>query len=232
MKTKTIILLMLFAILNLTCLQAQKMKSDHRMQVLKEDGNDQYQSTEITTLDVLHALSLQGIQIMKFDIGKFDKRYMMRIFAETYEDGKVTAVDTIFAATNQYHYFERGEENYFQDYLDQLKFIVKADSNTSKVKLHTYKVVIPTSVKLKKEHEQQFFLWRSFSDSHWQLNKRIPLMVFASSWWDDQYKIHRFCGVVRLREKDKDTEELLQKSPTYIMISYEVNELSENDNSW
>ena len=128
----------------------------------------------------------------------------------------------MLADDNRYHYYERGEKNYFFDYLDQLKFITKSEDNHSEVRLHTYKVITKTEIELKKWDEQQFYTWRSFTDAHWELNKKVPLMVFASSWKDKRFDFHRFCGVVNLKEGDKGTEELLQESPTYVVFSYQI----------
>jgi hypothetical protein len=48
------------------------------------------------------------------------------------------------------------------------------------------------------------------------------LLIFASSWKDKTYNFHRFCGVVSLKENDKQTNELLTSSPKYYLISYKV----------
>ncbi len=203
-------------------LQAQKAKPDLRLPLQKEDGNNMYRSNEITELDLLHALDFMGVRIQKFKLGRFDQKYKLHIFAETYEKGEIVKTDTLLADDNQYHFFERGETNYFLDYIDQLKFITKSEDNRSEIRLHTYKLSTKTEIELKKWDDRQFYNWRFFTDAHWELNKKIPLMVFASSWKDKRYDFHRFCGVVNLKEGEEGTEELLEESPTYVMFSYQV----------
>ena len=163
-----------------------------------------------------------GVRVQKFKLGRFDQKYQLHIFAETYEKGEIVKTDTLLAEDNQYAYFEAGEENYFLDYIDQLKFITKSEDNHSEVRLYTYALSTKMDIELQKWDDQQFYNWRFYTDAHWELNKKIPLMVFASSWEDKRYGFHRFCGVVNLTEGDKDSKELLQESPTYVLFSYQV----------
>jgi len=127
-------------ILLLICLnvQAQEVKPDTRLPILKEDGLNQYSSNEITQLDLLHALDFMGVRVQKFQLGRFDQKYQLHIFAETYENGAVVKTDTLLAGDNEYHYYQPGKKNYFLDYIDQLKFITKSEDNHSEVRLHTY----------------------------------------------------------------------------------------------
>lgn len=208
----------------LICLnvEAQKAKPDTRIPLVKEDGLNRYQSDEITQLDLLHALDFMGVRVQKFNLGNFDQKYQLHILAETYEKGVIVKTDTLLADNNQYHYFEVGQTDYFFDYIDQLKFITKSEDNRSEVRLHTYALSTQHKIELPKWDNQQFYNWRSFTDAHWELNKKVPLMVFASSWKDKHYDFHRFCGVVNLKEGEEGTEELLQESPAYVMFSYLV----------
>lgn len=203
-------------------LLAQKAKPDFRPSLLKEDPNNELQSDEITQLDLLHALDFAGIGVNKFRLGRFDQTYQLHIFADTYENGEITRTDTLLAGDNEYIYFERGEKDYFVDYIDQLKFVTKTDDNHCELRLHTYAFSSRKEISLKKWDDQQFYNWRTYSDTRWTINKQIPLMVFASSWEDKEYGFHRFCGTVNLREGEAGTEELLESSPTYVKISYRV----------
>lgn len=219
---KTISSCLCFLFLICLHVQAQKVKPDSRIPILKEDGLNRYRSNEITQLDLLQALDFMGVRVQKFNLGRFDQKYQLHILAETYEKGEIVKTDTLLAGDNQYHYYERGEKNYFLDYIDQLKFISKSEDNRSEVRLHTYAFSTKMEIELEKWDDQQFYNWRFFTDAHWELDKKIPLMVFASSWKDKRHDFHRFCGVVNLEEGDKGTEELLQESPTYVMFSYQV----------
>ena len=202
---------------------AQEVKLDCRPSLEKEDDLNEFRSNEITKLDVLHALDFVGVRVQKFDLGKFDQKYQLHILAETYEHGEMVKVDTLLAGDNEYIYFEPAATNYLVDYIDQLKFITKSEDNHCELRLHTYALSIDKEIELNKWDDQQFYNWRSFTDTRWKINKKVPLMVFASSWLDKRYNFHRFCGVATLQEGEAGTEELLQNSPTYVLFSYQVN---------
>jgi len=178
-------------------------------------------------LDIVQALDFMGVRMRKFDIGTFDQKYQLHIFAETYRNGEVVKTDTMLAYDNEYHYYEQGEKDYFLDYIDQLKFITNSDDNRSEVRLHTYAMSTKLDIELEKWSDKQFYNWRFFKDAHWELNRKIPLMVFASSWEDKRYGFHRFCGVVNLEEGEEGTEELMEFSPAYVLFSYVVTPITE-----
>ena len=207
--------------------RAQEVKPDDRIQLLKEDGLNRYQSQDITQLDLLQALDFMGVRIRKFDLGTFDQKYQLHIYAETYRNSEVVKTDTMFAYDNEYHYYEQGKKEYFLDYIDQLKFYTKSEDNRSEVRLHTYGMSTKLDIELEKWSEKQFYNWRFFKDAHWELNRKIPLMVFASSWEDKRYGFHRFCGAVNLEAGEEGTEELLEYSPAYVLFSYEVRPITE-----
>lgn len=207
----------------LTTALAQSHKPDHRPTLLKEDPNNEFRSDEISTIDLLHALEVAGISLFKFDLGRFDRPYDFRLLADLYQDGAWQRTDTLLAASNQYAYFEKGTEAYFLDYISQLKIISRTDDNAA-----TLHIRIPShldaarSLALEKTAENQFFVWRRYLDTHWEPDRKVPLLVFASSWKDERSDYHRFCGVVHLREGEAGTEELLSSSPQYYVISYQV----------
>lgn len=229
MKTKAKDILFLLLTLTLSTLQAQEVQPDRRIQLLKEDSHNRYQSNSITNLDMLQALEFAGIQIMKFDLGQFDEPYKLYLISETYEKGRVVNTDTILSGDNRYHYFQTGQEEVFYDYMDQLKFITKDDDHKSEIRLHTYKMSTKFNITLDKWDDRQFYNWRYFSNTHWKLDKKVPLMVFASSWKDKRYDFHRFCGRVILEEGEEGTEELLQESPAYVLFSYLVRPMPTTD---
>ena len=77
-------------------------------------------------------------------------------------------------------------------------------------------------IELAKTDEKQFFLWRDYQKTTWALDKKIPLTMFASSWFDENINQHRFCGTVNLETGSKETAELLSFIPNYILISYQI----------
>ena len=101
----------------------------------------------------------------------------------------------------------------------------KTDENLSTLYIKTYSFETTKKIKLDKTDSLQFFNWREYEKTNWKLNEKIPLLIFASSWLDKEYNVHRFCGVVNLKENDSSTQELLTKSPNYIVINYKISEI-------
>jgi hypothetical protein len=205
---------------------AQKSTKDYRSQTQKEDGNNKWRSEDINQLDMLHALSINGIRIHKFKIGDFDKAYQFDMIIDEYLNGNLVKTDTILSETNEYSEMNKGEKGYMTHFIDQIKVISQDDDNKSKLKIFTY-LLESRSIEIicKKDKKDQFYSWRNYADVAWKLNQKIPLMIFASSWEDKQYKFQRFCGVVNLEENEKQTLELLNSSPQYYKISYAINEM-------
>lgn len=203
---------------------SQDVAEDPRTQAQKEDSNDSYNVKNITELDVLEALDLAGIQIHKFNLGEFDKKYDFHLLADEYVHGKLVKTDTLLKYHNQYHYFLEGKEKPSLDFIDQIKIFTKTDENTSTLKIRTYVLETQKEIGLSKLDNRQFFLWREYKETNWEPDQKIPLMIFASSWLDKKYNFHRFCGVVKLSEGDERTDELLTSSPNYIIINYKVSE--------
>lgn len=203
---------------------AQELKIDPRSQDLKEDSNDMFNLENINTLDVLQALELAGLHIHKFQLGEFDQKYDLHIIADEYVHGKMVRTDTLLSYHNQYHYYLDENEPYFLDYIDQLKLITKTDKNSSIIHISTYALSTEKEVSLRTTNKDQFFLWRDYKETTWKRDEKIPLTIFASSWYDKAINGHRFCGVARLTQGDTRTDELLDNSPHYILISYKVTE--------
>ncbi len=218
-------LLILILLVASTTLYSQSKKViDERPQIEKEDSQNIYNQSKITTLDLLEALDLASIRIFKFDIGTFDKEYKLEIFADEYVNGKLIKTDTLLNHKNIY-LFWINEKKYNKGFIDQIKIFTKTENNYSKLEIRTYGVGTTKEINLGKTDTRQFYIWRAYEETKWKLNKKIPLLVFASSWLDKKLNLHRFCGVVNLKENDKRTQELLSYSPNYVIINYKISEI-------
>jgi len=224
---KHLLLLALLITLISSNLFSQQYQRDTRIQILKEDGNNLYKSDQITDIDLLQALELSGISINKFQIGSFDKKYNLLILIDEYKDYKIVKSDTLFNDTNEYIYFRTGEKEYFKDYIDQIKIISKTQDTVLTFQFITYGVRFKKEIHHKKYDKESFYNFRTYSNTRWELNVKIPLLVYASSWKDKQYGFQRFCGVVDLSSNIEKTNELLNSSPHYYSISYLIQELKD-----
>lgn len=203
----------------------QEYQKDIKTKTQKEDLHNKYQSDLISKTDLLKALEMSGIGIFKFPLDSFDKRYKLSINLDEYVDSKKVSSKTIYSFNNTYIHYKEDSSNakaYF-DYIDQLLFFYKETDSLSTLKIETYGGAIG-GIKLKKNNarKNQYYNWRSYSKTNWSLNKNIPLLIYASSWYDKKYNFERFCGVVDLSKDEKGTKELLDNSPHYYLISYEV----------
>ena len=223
MKHNYAILILLVLLSN--NLFSQQHKTDTRIQILKEDESNFYKSDQITNLDLIEALELSGISINKYDLGKFDKKYKFTILVDEYKAGKILKSDTIFNFDNEYVYFVEGKQNYFTDYIDQLKVFAKIIDTTLTFQFAAYGISFPYVIHFKKYTKESNYYFRSYQDTKWSLNEKIPLLIYASSWKDEKGGFQRFCGVANLSRNNAKTDELLSYSPHYYMISYIIKEI-------
>lgn len=205
---------------------SQEFRKDTRNRDGIEDSNNNLQVNEVSRLDLLQALEVAGIRIQKFQLGKFRKEYDLEIFAEEFKDGKLVNSDHLHKGKNTYIYYlkDGNKEGYF-DYVYQIKFETIQDGNSCKVafSLPTVRSMGKT-FEIERTSKDQFIGWRHYRESQWQLGKKVPLLVMASSWKDKQHGFERFCGVATLKEGEAETAELLDASPHYFKFSYLVKE--------
>ena len=217
------LLLLSFLLISISAYSQSKKPVDNRPKIEKEDSNDMYNQSKMTTLDLLEALELASVRIHKFDIGSFEKEYNLQLFADEYVNGKLIKTDTLVNYKNDYGFWIDGEYN--QGFIDQIKIFTKTNKNQSTLSIKTYALTTTKDINLGKTDYRQFYNWREYKETKWKLNEKIPLLIFASSWLDKKYNFHRFCGVVKLKENDERTQELLDYSPNYIVINYKISEI-------
>jgi hypothetical protein len=191
----------------------------------KDDRLNLYNSEKINSVDLLEAFDFIGVQIHKFEIGEFNKRRDLILLMKEFENGILKTTDTLTTTDNQFYesFDENGSPN--MGFIDQIKILTKTDNEKSELVVKTYRgQSAKRSVALNKVDDNQFFLWRVYEETKWKTDKEVPLMIFASSWYDERINNHRFCGVAKLTEKTEATDELLKNSPNYLLISYKVTE--------
>lgn len=203
---------------------AQQIKKDRRPQIQKEDGLNMYNSHKINDLDLIQALDFAGIGIHKFNLGTFDKKYNFLVTIKEYKNQEIINTDTLLKDNNEYAYYKRGKEDYFIDYIDQIKIFTRKEEEKLTLRLHTYNIKKTKEIHYDKTTENQYFRIREYVDVDWRLNTEIPLMIYASSWYDEHVDSQRFCGVVNLSKNGEMTEELLSNSPHYFVVNYKVTE--------
>ena len=215
MKKLTILFLLLTNLIF-----SQEFKEDNRPQ---EEIEFYSKSNDIQKLDILQALDELGVQIHKFDLGDFEKKYNLTIIVEKFQESRIIKKDTIFNSNNTYEYYD-DEGNAYYDFIKELKIITKELEEESKLLLNINGYKRNMKIHLPKSNDITFFEWREYKDTEWKLNKKTPLLMYASSWRDKDYDIERFCGVRYLDENSEGEEEIFTYSPNYAIISYKITE--------
>ena len=202
-------------------------RTDDRSQNVKEDVFNQYQVNRISDIDILKALEILGVRIFDIPISPvFEKEYQIFVVFDEYVEGKKTNSQNItFTPTgmNTYYYPKDGVP-YF-DYIS--KFTIFAHDNDTVQRLHIDSYGGRNrnmSLKNNILRARQFYQWRAYSKIDWKLDEEIPILVYASSWFDERYRVERFCGVVDLSLDEEMTKELFDNSPHYYVVSLKVSE--------
>ena len=203
-------------------------RKDERPQNVKEDRFNEYRANGVSGIDILKALEVLGVRIFDIPITPvFEKEYSISLTLDEYKNGKKVNSKEIlnhpvFRKNTYSHYVE--ETRYF-DYIPKYTIFSK-DNDKDNVLTISHLGGSTGRLKLEKQKKRkwQFYLWRAYSVIDWKLNEKIPLLVYASSYYDKRIKTDRFCGVVDLSLDEARTKELFDKSPHYYVISLKVYE--------
>ena len=220
-RMKKTILLLIFLIGIIPFLKSQEFKPDTRSESEKEDPWKMNGFEKVTLYDLSQALEILGVKVHKFDLGKFDGEYHIQLLSDIYHEGKLIKSDTIAQFESIYHYYESADQKApYLDYLKELKLITKDSVNKSRIQIKTFVMSTHAEIELDKANKHSYFKWRRYENTEWKLEKKVPLMIYASSWRDEKYQVERFCSIAILNENEHYTNELLEFSPNYVMISY------------
>jgi hypothetical protein len=149
---------------------SQEMKKNANPPILKEDRNNAYKSEQITSLDLIQALEIAGIRINKFYLGQFDRDCKLFLVVDEYVDSKIVKSDTVLAQDNLYTYYERGFNDPFEDYIDQIKIFTKDEDDKIILFIKTYAMSTKKEISYTKNDKEQFFTWRNYFDTTWKFH--------------------------------------------------------------
>lgn len=201
---------------------SQVATKDTRSIEQKDDPYSIYNASNINKITLLKALEIAGINIFNISLKKFDKKYHLEITLDEYIDTrKVSSKNISVSTNNEYSYYRKNKRQI--SYIDHIDIFSRDIDSLSILKIETYAGSL-NGIKLKqnKNRKNQFYNWRTFGKTNWVLNENIPILVYASSWYDKENDIERFCGAVDLSKNEDDTKMLLGNSPHYYLISYKV----------
>jgi hypothetical protein len=174
---------------------------------------------------------MSGIRIFGIPVSPaFEKKYKLSIYIDEYAKGeKVNSIPLLNESNTYLYYLGDSMPPYF-DYISKLTFYAKEDDTIQTLKLDYYGIttggVQLTTIKMEgwRRPEIQRYRWRAYSKADWKLNEEVPLLVYASAWYDEQYKIFRFCAALDLSDSEEKTKELYDRSPHYYVVRMKVSE--------
>ncbi|MFD2554007.1 DUF5041 domain-containing protein [Sphingobacterium tabacisoli] len=207
----------------------QTYHKDQRTIIEKEDEHNRFNAESVNQVQVLKALEMLGMNIFNIPLQPFDKRYLFDVILTEYQNGeRVKRRSVGLMNDNTYRYYKDNDpfaNKMSFDYLDKITFFTKDLDSLTLLKVESYAGTLQ-GIKLQKHRSRlgQDYSWRSYSKTNWVLNLEIPVLVYASSWWDKRYNIERFCGTVDLSSNILEAKEMLENSPHYYVISYIVYE--------
>ena len=226
---KTLVVTFFSALISMSAIsQDFKYLNDDRPQNIKEDRLNTYQADRINEIDILKALEMAGVRIFNIPIfPAFKKEYMLSICLNEYAKGEKISSRYIHRGTNIYRYSVKDtikqEYALYTDYIPKLTLFSKDNDTTVSLKFEHYGNQFGTRLTKKKVREwQQSYYWRTYSKTDWKLNEEVPLLVYASAWYDESFEAYRFCGAVDLSLDEEATKDLFDNSPHYYIISLKV----------
>jgi len=181
--------------------------------------NDQIEaSLTINSNDIIKALKMSGIEIFKYSIGKFDKKYKITFFIDEYKSDSLFQEKVIYRGTNIRKYFD--DNKVLQTgYISKMRIITKENGDNCKLSINIEDLILNREFSFKKTYNRQFFKWRPYVNTLYKVNHKVPVMAYISSWKEKNGYI-RHCGIRELTEGGVDTEKFFKKSPNYFIISY------------
>jgi hypothetical protein len=211
-------------------------QKDERPQNMKDDHYNSYQSDRIGEVEILRALEIAGVRIFNIPFTPaFEREYRFSTWIDEYVKGEKVNSISLSKGKNTYLHFPAdvdipADSLVHFDYIPKLTFYAKDGDTVQSVSMYNYRGGT-SDIKLKKiksekwtGHGTQPYFWRAYSKTNWKPDEEIPLMVYASPWYDERIDAFRFCGTVDLSRSEKATKELLDNSPHYYVVRMKVSE--------
>lgn len=211
MKPKTILTLLLFAVTILA--QAQ-------------NENEYIPYPKADLQDVVDALSLADINIFKHDLGVIDKNCKISVIVEEWKDFKLvdsnTQISLPVKTTFSPDYVREAEESTTirainKKFNDSL-MIVEISINDR------FRPIFLNMKQLDKENRHLPYFPVPYKHKLVETDKNVPIMLYGTMWYDEDFDVYRFCGRQWLTDEkgDEASKELLTSSPHFYIVYYRI----------
>lgn len=217
----------------------QEFKKDSRSVDEKQNKYSMDRQGGLSNTQLLMALELSGVHVFHFPMKPFDKEYKMHIYVREYVNGeRVDRGGLDGSLCHSQIHDEQGQYNtYIYKVYDSLKGTVQYKDFVESITCYTKEAVFPDSMTLlrietynhtivlllrhQQLHEHQYYEWRRYSQTDWELNKEIPLLVYAISWYDAGLQMFRMLRREDLSYSEHNQQELATWEH-YYTISYKI----------
>lgn len=179
---------------------------------------------EVEIGDIEEALRLIGINIYKHDIGIIGKNPEIKIIVEEWEDFKLVNSWTGLTMPLESTFMPGSSNDIQKNNIIRTTSIAKNDSLLI-VEIAVNDMLRQFHLKQKKldtENRHLPYFPVPYKYKQVQQDKNIPLVLYGTMWYDENFNVYRFCGRNYLTDEadDEATEELMLSSPHYYIISY------------
>lgn len=180
-------------------------------------------SQEVSTQDLLDALSFAGVNMFTFKIDCGRKNYSLYIYAEERDSARgVQRRDTLFEGRTLYSQSSQ-PATFSATFVDRIRIIgrtIPNDFSTIYFNVHTAQRSLSRSFQVQSQFADKHF-WARFAERPTEASKIIPLLLFG---WEQKKGIPRINESTKIVEGlDAETTDSIFKLASHcVIVSYEL----------
>lgn len=169
--------------------------------------------------DLKDELTLLGLHSFRYNLN-LDKEYAIVLTIDEYENGKLLKTHYNFGASTLYPIIEDDEIAGWNN-IPYIRIIFN-HSDKENLKIRFAFPMGHAEKTLTNKHAENSYQFRQFTlPGTWDTGTKVPLIAYASFYYDEEAKCYRFCG--SMYPKDME-DELFKLSPHYFIVSATFNE--------
>ena len=177
--------------------------------------------------DLIDALNFAGINIISFDLEKFDRNCTFNILVDEYA-GKDNLIGSETLVNQSTEYKIPDEDGHLENkYIEKLRVVSKVLNNSfDKIYLmfSTERFTAHPVLNINEEYQRKHY-WVRFAKSDFKIGEKIPLLFYGSEWDDimNGKKVTRFCCRNEVPTDLNDSN--IEFMPHFFVVSYLLEEI-------
>lgn len=171
--------------------------------------------------DVVSALDKMKVNIRKIYLPvNRDESFKVTLFIEEYENGELKKETPIGLQPTRMEIRYREDTEFRAKVYNQITAIIDNSGNGRTMFYFICEGIQSGGYPLDIKEEHAFYSVRPFLQKDFVFSEKVPVLMYGASWFDEKFKICRFCGS---REVDYEMEdELFKFSPHYFIIKVKL----------